>query len=129
MWNRVFVDTIAMPKASVHPTDSRLLERIRQHPLKVVQEHEMVPHQSYDQTAKTGRYGNAKLFKRTQREVARQLDALPAQAQAEVCDLLARAGRILTQRTKDKNKLCALHAPEVECIIWGARPAPPLNRE
>ncbi len=34
-------------------------------------------------------------------------------------DLLQRVGRILTQKTKDKNKLYALHAPEVECISKG----------
>ena len=38
---------------------------------------------------------------------------------AKVQDLLQRTGRILTQRTKDKNKLYALHAPEVECIGKG----------
>lgn len=33
--------------------------------------------------------------------------------------MLQRTGRILSQRTKDKNKLYALHAPEVECIRKG----------
>lgn len=32
--------------------------------------------------------------------------------------------RILTQRTKDKNKLYALHAPEVECISKGKARTP-----
>lgn len=81
--------------------------------------------------AQVGRYAHVKQFKRMrkavrtlctprvgrmQREVARQLAALPEQAQAKARDLLARTGRILTQKTKDKNKLYALHAPEVECI-------------
>ena len=39
-------------------------------------------------------------------------------------DLLQRAGRILTQKTKDKNKLYALHAPEVECISKGKARTP-----
>ena len=56
--------------------------------------------------------------------VARQLGALPEQAQAKVRDLLARTSRILTQRTKDKNKLYALHAPEVECISKGKARTP-----
>jgi IS5 family transposase len=34
-------------------------------------------------------------------------------------DLLARTGGILSQKRKDKNKLYALHAPEVECIAKG----------
>jgi len=41
-----------------------------------------------------------------------------------VSDLLARTSRILTQRTKDRNKLYALHAPEVECISKGKARTP-----
>lgn len=61
---------------------------------------------------------------RVQREVARQLAGLPEQAQAKVRDLLARMGRILTQKIKDKNKLYALHAPEIECISKGKARTP-----
>ena len=39
-------------------------------------------------------------------------------------DLLARGGRILAQQRKDKNKLYALHAPEVECIAKGKARTP-----
>ena len=49
---------------------------------------------------------------------------LPEVAKAKVQDLLNRTGRILTQRTKDKNKLYALHAPEVECISKGKARTP-----
>ncbi len=35
-----------------------------------------------------------------------------------------RTGRILSQRTKDKNKLYALHSPEVECISKGKARTP-----
>ena len=38
---------------------------------------------------------------------------------AALSTLLARAERIRTQQPKDKNKLYALHAPEVECISKG----------
>lgn len=37
---------------------------------------------------------------------------------------MARVNRILTQQTKDKNKLYALHAPEVECIAKGKAKIP-----
>ncbi len=56
-----------------------------------------------------------------------RVQRLPEQSKAKVGDLLARTGRILAQRTKDKNKLYALHAPEVECITARARPEPPTN--
>ncbi|MEZ5720011.1 MAG: IS5 family transposase [Burkholderiaceae bacterium] len=141
--DRVIVDTTVMPKAIAHPTDSRLLERSRQHLVKAAQEHGIALRQNYNRTAprlaaQIGRYAHAKQFKRmrkavrtlrtrvgrVQREVARQLAALPEQAQAKVRDLLARTGRILTQKTKDKNKLYALHAPEVECISKGKARTP-----
>jgi IS5 family transposase len=139
----VIVDSTVMPKAIAHPTDSRLLEKSRQHLVKAAAEHGITLRQNYNRTAprlaaQIGRYAHAKQFKRmkkalrtlrtrvgrVQREVARQLDPLPEQVQTKVSDLLARTGRILTQRTKDKNKLYALHAPEVECISKGKARTP-----
>ena len=141
--DRVIVDTTVMPKAVAHPTDSKLLERSRQHLVKVAGEHGIALRQNYNRTAprlaaQIGRYAHAKQFKRmkkalramrtrvgrVQREVARQLGDLPEQAQVLVGDLLARTGRILAQRTKDKNKLYALHVPEVECISKGKARTP-----
>lgn len=141
--DRVIVDTTVMPKAIAHPTDSRLLEKSRQHLVKVAEEHGIGLRQNYNRTAprlaaQIGRYAHAKQFKRmrkavrtlrtrvgrVQREVARQLERLPEQSKAKVGDLLARTARILAQRTKDKNKLYALHAPEVECISKGKARTP-----
>ena len=58
------------------------------------------------------------------REVQRKLQALdfvPAQPKAlgDLSMWLERAQRIRTQQRHDKNKLYALHAPEVECIGKG----------
>ncbi|SEI16682.1 transposase, IS5 family [Paraburkholderia hospita] len=39
-------------------------------------------------------------------------------------ELIGRAKRILSQKTKDKNKLYALHAPEVECLAKGKARTP-----
>jgi IS5 family transposase len=97
---------------------------------------------------KAGGYAHAKQFKRLRRtvkrqrtilgvvmrEVQRKLDAdqaavaaggAPAheatspKALSDLHTLLQRAERIRTQRPKDKEKLYALHAPEVECISKG----------
>lgn len=141
--DRVIVDTTVMPKAIAYPTDSRLLEKSRQHLVRAADEHSIALRQNYNRTAprlaaQIGRYAHAKQFKRMkkavrtlrtrvgriQREVTRQLAVLPAQAQAKVSDLLARTGRILAQARKDKNKLYALHAPEVECISKGKARTP-----
>jgi len=97
---------------------------------------------------KAGGYAHAKQFKRLRRtvkrqrtilgvvmrEVQRKLDAdrtamaaggAPAnepdspKALSDLATLLQRAERIRTQQRHDKNKLYALHAPEVECISKG----------
>ena len=39
-------------------------------------------------------------------------------------DLIGRTKRILSQKPKDKNKLYALHAPEVECLAKGKARTP-----
>jgi IS5 family transposase len=97
---------------------------------------------------KAGGYAHAKQFKRLRktvkrqrtilgvvmREVQRKLDAdkatvaaggVPAheassaKALSDLATLLERAERIRTQQRNTKNKLYALHAPEVECISKG----------
>ena len=94
---------------------------------------------------KAGGYAHAKQFRRLARTVKRQrtiLDALmrdvqrgvnrilqgdglvlasgqPNAALVALGTLLERAERIRTQQRHDKNKLYALHAPEVECIGKG----------
>ncbi len=56
---------------------------------------------------------------RVMRDLERRLPEL-ADGMKEIATLwLERARRIHTQRPKDKNKLYALHAPEVECIGKG----------
>ncbi|AJY27118.1 transposase domain protein (plasmid) [Burkholderia thailandensis 34] len=53
------------------------------------------------------------------RDVERQVDGVAQQSRAALEDLIGRTKRILTQKQKDKNKLYALHAPEVECLAKG----------
>lgn len=136
---QVIVDTTVMPKAIAPPTDSRLLDKSRQHLVKVAEDNGLQLRQNYNRVAprlaaQIGRYAHAKQFKRMKtlrtrvgrvhREVTRQMHMLPEAAKAKVQDWLSRTGRILTQRTKDKNKLYALHAPEVECISKGKARTP-----
>ena len=142
-FDRVIVDTTVMPKAVAHPTDSRLLETSRQHLIKLAASHALKLRQNYNReaprmAAQIGRYAHAKQYKRMRktlkalrtrvgrvyRDVERQLHALPGHARDKAQDLLQRVQRILTQKTKDKNKLYALHAPEVECISKGKARTP-----
>jgi IS5 family transposase len=80
--------------------------------------------------AQIGRYAHAMQFKSMRKalnahrirvgrechEVTPKIAQLPEQGQAKAKHLLHRVGRILTQKTRDKKKLHALHAPEAECI-------------
>lgn len=141
--DKVIVDTTVMPKAIAHPTDSRLLEKSRQHLVKLADEHGIDLRQNYNRqaprmAAQIGRYAHAKQYKRMRkavralktrvgrvhREVQRNLAQLPDNVQPQAQDLLYRVGRVLRQQTKDKNKLYALHAPEVECISKGKARTP-----
>ena len=141
--DRIIVDTTVMPKAIAHPTDSRLLEKSRVHLVKLAADHGIPLRQNYNRqaprlAAQVGRYAHAKQYKRmrkavrtlktrvgrVQREIERKIDLIPETHQAKARDLLNRTNRILTQKTKDKNKLYALHAPEVECISKGKARTP-----
>ena len=133
--NRVIVDTTVMLKASAHPTDSRPLEGAREHMVKLANEEGIHLRQNYNRkaprlTTRAGRYAHAKQYKRMRKtprtllgrvgsvrgEIGRKAQELPERMRDKARDLPARAGRILPEKTKDKNKLYALHAPEVERI-------------
>lgn len=142
-FDRLIVDTTVMPKAIAHPTDSRLLERSRQHLVKLAEEHGMALRQNDNREAPRmalpiGRYAHAQQFKRMNRtlrtlktrvgrvyrDVQRNIEAIPEAHRSTANDLLFRVNRSLTQQRKDKNKLYALHAPEVECISKGKARTP-----
>jgi IS5 family transposase len=141
--DRVIVDTTVMPKAIAHPTDSRLLENSRQHLVKLAAEHGVPLRQNYNReaprlAAQIGRYAHAKQYRRMRkvlrtlrtrvgrvyREVTRQIERIGVEHRDRARELLHRAHRILTQKTKDKHKLYAFHAPEVECISKGKARTP-----
>ena len=140
---RVIVDTTVQEKAIAHPVDSRLLEIARHKVVSAARRAGIQLKQTFVKEGKqlrrrAGGYAHAKQFRRLKRVVKRQrtilgivmrevqrkreaADFAPAQPKA-VSDLmmwLERAERIRTQQRKDKNKLYALHAPEVECIGKG----------
>jgi transposase, IS5 family len=140
---RVIVDTTVQEKAIAHPVDSRLLEIARHKVISAAKRAGIQLKQTFAKEGKAlrwraGGYAHAKQFRRLKgvlkrqrtilgivmREVQRKMqsaDFAPNQPKA-VSDLsmwLERAERIRTQQRADKNKLYALHAPEVECIGKG----------
>ena len=98
-FERVIVDSTVQEKAIAHPIDSRLLEIARARVVSAAKRAGIALKQTFASEGKelrrrAGGYGHAKQFRRLRKVVKRQ-------------------------RPKDKNKLYALHAPEVECIGKG----------
>src|SRR3984885_2529912 len=135
---RVIVDTTVMAKAIAHPTDSRLLERCRENLVRAAAHQGLKLRKNYTREAprlalQIGRYAHAKQYKRMRhalrtlrsrvgrvmRDVERQIGRASDSGRAALLELIARTKRILSQKPKDKNKLYALHAPEVECLAKG----------
>ena len=135
---RVIVDSTVQEKAVAYPTDSRLLEAGRKKLVLLAKRHGIVLRQSYEREGPTlsrraGGYAHARQFKRMQRVLRRQRTLLGrvirdinrklggvSDAARDTLQLwLERAQRLHRQRPKDKGKLYALHAPEVECIGKG----------
>ncbi|MEM5390118.1 IS5 family transposase [Paraburkholderia phymatum] len=140
---RVIVDTTVMPKAIAHPTDSRLLERCREHLVKAAAHYGLKLRQNYNREAprlglQIGRYAHAKQYKRMRkalrtlrsrvgrvmRDVERQVTQVAESGRVALQELIDRTKRILSQKPKDKSKLYALHAPEVECLAKGKARTP-----
>lgn len=140
-FERVIVDSTVQEKAIAHPVDSRLLEIARAKVVQAAKQAGIRLKQTFvkegkELRRKAGGYAHARQFKRLHRtvkrqrtilgivlrEVERKLDTAstaPANMIMTLKTLLDRAERIRSQQPKDKNKLYALHAPEVECIGKG----------
>ncbi len=103
---RVIVDTTVMPKAVAHPTDSRLLDKSRQHLVKAAEDNGLKLRQNYNRVAprlaaQIGRYAHAKQFKRMRRAVR---------------TLRTRVGRVPTVRC-NANCTCCPRQPGPRCWI------------
>ena len=140
-FERLIVDTTVQEKAIAHPVDSRLLEIARHKVVAAAKRAGIALKQTFAKEGKTlrrkaGGYAHAKQFKRLRKVVKRQRTILgivlrevsrkiaqaseaTARTLTNLQTLMQRAERIRSQRPKDKNKLYALHAPEVECIGKG----------
>ena len=134
---RVTVDTTVQEKAVAHPTDARLLLKALEALVGMAKKNGVKLRQSYARVAKWAARNAGRKFHRGQRKAAqaemkklrtrlgrvmrdieRKIDRDP-RLKALFADALARAETIKTQKTGDKNRLYAFHAPEVECIGKG----------
>jgi transposase, IS5 family len=136
---RVTIDTTVQPKAVTHPTDSKLLQRGIEILVRLARRHGVRLRQSYLRVAKRARREAAKLIHsgrrrqaerqvrqlrtwlgRLMRDIGRKI-AGGGVAETAFAGPLGRVARLLRQRREDRGreKLYALHAPEVECIGKG----------
>ena len=140
-FERVIVDSTVQEKAIAFPTDSRLLEIARHKVVTAAKSAGIALKQTFAAEGKAlrrraGGYAHAKQYKRLRRvlkrqrtvlgivlrEVQRKIGTATTESGATLHRLqttMERAERIRTQQPKDKNKLYAMHAPEVECISKG----------
>jgi len=140
-FERVIVDSTVQEKAIAFPTDSRLLEVARYQVVKAAKFAGIALKQTFAREGKTlrrraGGYAHARQYRRMRRVLKRQRTVLgivmrevrrklatatieSASTLYRLNTLMERAERIRTQQPKDKNKLYAMHAPEVECISKG----------
>src|SRR5699024_4188835 len=132
---RVAVDTTVQEKDVAYPTDSRLLETARTKLVEAAREEGIDLRQSYQRIGprlarQAGRYAHARQYKRMRRAIKKQRTIVgrlirdierkaSTRARQRMASVLARVERLRTQQRKDKNKLYAWHAPEVECISKG----------
>jgi transposase, IS5 family len=134
---RVTVDTTAQTKAVAHPTDSHLLLRAIEWLNKLARKQGVNLRQSYLRLATRARREVGRLFHggghkqamrylrkmrtwtgRLVRDIERKIDGRPDLEHA-CAPRLDRVKQFLAQKPDDKNKIYALHAPEVECIAKG----------
>ncbi len=137
----VCVDSTVMEKNIAYPTDSALLEKLRKKMVGFMKKKELTIRQSYSRQGprlaqQVGHHAHAKQFKRMRKalkkqsnwmgrlqgELERQLDGIDdntTKAHAE--NLISLAKRLIaqTRNPKQKDKIYALHEPDVDCISKG----------
>lgn len=134
---RITVDTTAQTKAIAHPTDSHLLLRAVEWLNRLAKKQDIALRQSYLRLATRARREVSRLIHgrghkqamrylrkmrtwagRLTRDIERKIEGQP-DLQRACAPRLERIKQFLAQKPDDKNKIYALHAPEVECIAKG----------
>lgn len=139
-FERVTVDTTVQPKAVTHPTDSKLIHRGVEILGRLARRHGVALRQSYTRVSTHARREVAKLIHRGRhreaerkvsrmrtwlgrlaRDIARKIAGDAEAVRAAFSTPLERIAQLLRQRREDRGreKIYALHAPEVECIGKG----------
>lgn len=135
---KVVVDTTVMEKNIAFPTDSQLLNRVREHLVREAERLGIELRQNYNREApelvkKAGRYAHAKQMNRVKgtvrklktivgrvvRDIERKAAAGGVELATKTQELLMLAKRLRSQQRRDSNKVYSVHEPEVSCIAKG----------
>src|SRR3990167_2160148 len=130
----VIVDTTVQEKNITHPTDAKLLHRMRQKLVKAAKACGIRLRQSYTRvskflTFKQSKYVHAKQYKRARKaikklktilgRVMRDIERKCENPDKKLKELLVLANKVLFQKKQTKNKISSLHEPYVDCISKG----------
>lgn len=131
----VTVDSTVQSKAITYPTDAKLHKRIMEYCWRIAEQEGLVLRQSYrrkikqymrsqynsdhPRRAKKARKDQRKIKTITGRLVRDVVRKLPEDRLQDYGKLLGIFQQIMTQQRHDKNKIYAVHAPEVACIAKG----------
>jgi IS5 family transposase len=140
--SNVIVDSTVQPKAVAYPTDSRMLETVREKLVELAREQGVTLKQTYAKEGaylrfKAGRYAHARQFKRMRRVIRRQrtivgrlqrgIETRVMTLTSAIRETLGKAKRVFEQTANRKTetpKLYSWHAPEVLCINKGKARTP-----
>lgn len=136
-FERITIDTTAQTKAVAHPTDSGLLLRAVEWLNRFARQHGLALRQSFVRLAGRARREVSRLIHtrghkqalreirrmrtfvgRLYRDIGRKITGQP-DLEAAFRPVAEPIARLLAQKAGDRDKLYALHAPEVECIAKG----------
>jgi IS5 family transposase len=130
----VNVDTTVQEKDIRFPTDARLYDRAREPLVKAANDRSIPLRQNYNRKSKhllcqQSRYAHARQMKRAKGytrklktclgRVIRDMERKVSQPDADLHSLLQPAKQIVAQKRQDKNKVCSVHEPAVECMSKG----------
>jgi IS5 family transposase len=133
-FEKVNVDTTVQEKAVAFPTDARLYQKARVRLVKEAMMRGLPLRQNYARKGpaalrKQGRYAHAKQYRRARKKtkelrnylgrVIRDIERHCPNPDRDLSHWLQVATWIYEQKKKDKNKVYAVHALEVECISKG----------
>ncbi len=133
-FEKVNVDTTVQEKAVAFPTDARLYNKARIRLVKEARKRGIPIRQNYSRKGpealrKQSRYAHAQQYKRARRKtkelrnylgrVMRDIARNCSAPDTELSYWMEVCGWIYEQKKKDKNKVYAVHALEVECISKG----------